>query len=59
MTNLNKTMCEKLFGGERGVTQKKLDPLESDKSQVRQYWDWFDERNEKQLEILKKVELAL
>ena len=52
-------MCEELFGGELDVTEETVDPFETDKSQVRQYRDWLHERNEKQLEILKKVESAL
>ena len=57
--NLNKTICEELFGGELDVMEETPDPFETDKSQVRQYGDWLHERNEKQLEILKKVESAL
>ena len=56
MLNLNETMCEELFGGDLDVTEVTLDAFEIDKSQVRQYRDWLHERNEKQLEILKKVE---
>ena len=41
------------------VTEETPDPFETDKSQVRQYRDWLHVRNEKQLEILKKVESAL
>ena len=41
------------------MTEKTPDPFESDKSQVRQYRDWLHERNERQLEILQKVETAL
>ena len=52
-------MCEELFGGDLDVTEKTPDPFESDKSQVRQYWDWLHERNARQLEILQKVETAL
>ena len=52
-------MCEELFGGELDVTEKTLDPFESDKSQLRQYRDCLHERNERQLEILRKMELAL
>ena len=48
-----------MFGGELDVTEETLDPFETDKSQVRQYRDWHHQRNEKQLEILKKVESAL
>ena len=48
-----------MFGGELDVTEETLDPFETDKSQVRQYRDWLYVRNEKQLEILKKVESAL
>ena len=33
--NLNKSVCKELFGGELDVTEKTLDPFESDKSQVR------------------------
>ena len=50
---LNESMCEETFGGELGVTEETPDPFETDKSQVRQYQDWFHVRNEKQLEILK------
>ena len=57
--NLNKSVCEELFGGELDVTEKTLDPFESDKSQVRQYQDWPHERNEKQLELLQKVDSVL
>ena len=59
MKNLNKTMYEELFGGELDVTEETVDAFEIDKSQVRQYRNWLHERNEKQLEILKKVESAL
>ena len=52
-------MCEELFGGELDVTEETPGPIETDKSQVRQYRNWLHERNEKQLEILKKVESAL
>ena len=57
--NLNKTMCEEVFGGELDVTEETPDPFETDKSQVRQYRDWLHERDEKQLELLQKVESAL
>ena len=57
--NLNETMCEELFGGELDMTEETPDPFETDKSQIRQYRDWLHERNEKWLEILKKVESAL
>ena len=57
--NLNKSVCEELFGGELDVTEKTLDPFESDKSKVRQYRDWLHERNEKQLEMLQNVDSAL
>ena len=57
--NLNKSMSEEIFGGELDVTEKAPEPFESDKSQVRQYRDWLHERNERELEILKQVELAL
>ena len=59
MSNSNKTMCEEIFGGELDVTDKTTDSFESDKSQVRQYRDWLHERNERQLEILQKMESAL
>ena len=36
---LNKTMCEKIFGGELNVTEETPDPFEIDMSQVRQYRD--------------------
>ena len=52
MKSLNKSVCEELFGGELDVTEKTLDPLESEKSQVRQYRNWLHEKNEKQLELL-------
>ena len=57
--NLSKTMCEEIFGGKLDVMEETPDPFEIDKSQVRQYRDWLYKRNDKQLEILKKVELAL
>ena len=41
------------------MTEETVDAFETDKSQVRQYRDWLHERNEKQLEILRKVESAL
>ena len=56
---LNKSMCEEMFRGKLDVTEETPDPFESDKSQVKQYRDWLHVRNEKQLEILKKVESAL
>ena len=59
MKNLNKTMCQELFGGELDVTEETVDAFETDKSQVRQCRNWLHERNEKQLEILKKEESAL
>ena len=52
---LKKGMCEEIFEGELDVTEETPDPFETDKSQVRQYRDWLYVRNEKQLEILKKV----
>ena len=52
-------MCEEIFGGELDVTENTLDPFESSESQVRQCQDWHHERNERQLEILQKVESAL
>ena len=57
--NLNKTVCEELFEEELDVTEETPNPFQTDMSQVRQYRDWLHERNEKQLEILKKVESAL
>ena len=48
-----------MFGGELDVTEETPDPFETDKSQVQQYRDWLHVRNEKQLEILKKVESLL
>ena len=59
LENLNKIMREELFGGELNVTEETVDAFETDKSQVRQYRNWLHGRNEKQLEILKKVESAL
>ena len=56
--NLNKTMCEEMFGGELDVTEETPDPFETDKSQVRQYRNWLHQRNEQHLEI-PKVESAL
>ena len=50
-SNFNKSMCEEIFGGKLGVTEKTPEPFESDKFQVRQ--------NERELEALKKVEVAL
>ena len=52
-------MCEEMFGGELGVAEKTPDPFASEKSQVRQYLDWLHQRNERELQILKKVEMAL
>ena len=57
--NLNETMYEEMFGGEFEVTEETVDAVETDKSQVRQYRDWLHERNDKQLEILKKVDSVL
>ena len=57
--NLNKTMCEEKFGGKLDVAEETVDAFETDKSQVRQYRDWLHERNDKHLEILRKVESAL
>ena len=48
-----------MFGGELDVMEETVNASETDKSQVRQYRDWLHERNEKQLEIPRKVELAL
>ena len=48
-----------MFGGELDVTEETVDAFETDKSQVRQYRNWLHERDEKQLEIQKKVESAL
>ena len=59
ISNLNKTVCEELFGGDLDVTEKTPDPFESDKSQVQQYRDCLHDKNERQLEILQKVETAL
>ena len=41
------------------MTEKAPDPFESEKSQVRQNRYWLHERNERELEIFKKVEVAL
>ena len=41
------------------MTEETPDPLETDKSQIRQCRDWLHVRNEKQLEILNKVKSAL
>ena len=57
--NLNKTMCEEMFGGELDVTEETSDPFETDKSQVRQYRNWLHQRKDQQLEIPTKVESAL
>ena len=59
--NSNKSMCVEMFGGggELDVTEKTPDPFESEKSQVRQYRDSLHQINERELEILKKVETAL
>ena len=56
--NFNKSLCEELFGGELDVTER-AGSVRERKSQVRQYRDWLHERNEKQLELLQKVESAL
>ena len=58
-SNIKKSMYEEIFGGELDVTEKVPEPFESDKSRVKQYQDWLHERNERQLEILQKVESAL
>ena len=52
-------MCEEMFGGELDVMEETPNPFETDKSQVRQYRDCLHVKNEKQLEILKRVESAL
>ena len=52
-------MFEEISGGELDVTEKAPESFESEKFQVRQYRDWLHERNERVLEILKKVEVAL
>ena len=52
-------MCEKVFGGEFDVTEETVDAFETNKSQIRQYQDCLHDRNDKQLEILRKVESAL
>ena len=51
-------MCEEMFGGELDVMEETVDAFETDKSQVRQYRDWLHERDDKQLEILRRVESA-
>ena len=51
-------MCE-MFGREIDVTEEVLEHFKSEKSQVRQYQDRRHERNGRELEILKKVEVAL
>ena len=48
-----------VLGGELDVTEKAPETFKSNKSKVRQYQDWLHERNAMELEILKKVELAL
>ena len=57
--NLNKSLCEKLFGGEQDVTEKAPDFLQEEISQVRQYRDWLYERNRKDLGSLSKAEEAM
>ena len=52
-------MCKVMFGGELDLKEKTPEPFESEKSQVRQYRDWLHKRNERELEILKKVEVTL
>ena len=52
-------MCEEVFGGKLDVTEKTPEPFESEKSHDRQYRDWLYERNEEELEILKKMKMAL
>ena len=59
MSNLSKSRCEEICGEELDVTEKTPDPFESDKSQIRQYRDRLLERNDRQVEILQKVESAL
>ena len=53
-SNLNRSMCEEMSGGEIDVTEKAPDPFKREKSQVRQYRDWLHERNGRELEILKR-----
>ena len=50
ITDLNKSLCEKVFGGELDVTEKALNFLQGENSQVNQYREWFYERKRKELE---------
>ena len=36
-SNLNRSLCEEMFGGDMDVTEKVSELLENEKSQVRQY----------------------
>ena len=59
ISDLNKSLCEELFGGEMDVTEKAPDFIQGEDSQVKQYRAWLYERNRKELENLRKVEVAL
>ena len=43
--DLNKSLCEELFGGELDVMEKAPDFLQGEISQFKQYQEWFYERN--------------
>ena len=59
ISDLNKSLCEELFGGEMDVMEKATDFLQGEKSPVKQCREWLYERNRKDLESLRKVEVAL
>ena len=52
-------MCEEMFDGEIDVADKAPDLFKSEKSQVKQYQDWLHERNGRELDILKTMEVVL
>ena len=59
ISDLNKSLCEELFGGELYVTEKAPDFLQGENSQVKQYREWLYGRNRKELKSLRKVEVVL
>ena len=48
-SNLNKSMCEEMFGGKIDMTGKAPDPFESEKFQVKYYQNWLHERNGREM----------
>ena len=59
ISDLNKSLCEELFGREMNVTEKAPDFLQGENFQVKQCREWLYEKNWKELESLQKVEVAL